>query len=70
MHKSSNLGRIGLFILEFFALGRGSFSPYTYNGENHVSTFYQLITMDSIFIKLTGNKDRHQISKGSNSGQI
>ena len=37
---SLNLGRIGLFTLELFALERGNFSPWIYIGENDVSTFY------------------------------
>ena len=39
---SSTLGRIGSFSLELFARERGNFS-HTYNGENDVSTFFQLI---------------------------
>ena len=40
---SSKLGRIGLFTLELFAIERGNFFPSTYNGDNDVSTFSQLL---------------------------
>ena len=47
---SLNLGRIGLFTLELFALEHGNYFPYTYNGESDtyngesdVSTFSQLL---------------------------
>ena len=38
-NEFSNSGWIGLFTLELFALQRGNFFPYTYNGENDVATF-------------------------------
>ena len=39
---SSTLGRIESFSLELFARERGNFS-HTYNGENDISTVFQLI---------------------------
>ena len=47
---SSNLGRIGVFTLELFAL--------------ECEYFLSELTMNSIFIKLTGNKDTHEMLDG------
>ena len=44
---SLNLGQIGLFTLELFALEHGNYFPYTYNGESDVSTFSQLLWIQS-----------------------
>ena len=66
---SSNLGQIGLFTLELFALEHGFFFPQTYNGENKVSTFYQLPWVQSSSnsqVTRTGMK----CWMGSNSSRI
>ena len=66
---SSNLGGIGLFTLELFALERGNFFPLIYNGENDVSTFSQLLWIQSpsnLQLTRTGVK----CWTGSNSGRI
>ena len=36
--------------------------PLKYNGENVVSTFYQLLLIRSFLFKLAGKEDMHKIS--------
>ena len=65
---SSNLGRIGLFMLELFALELRNFFPEIYK-ENDVSTFSQLPWIQSpsnLQVTRTGMK----CWTGSNSGRI
>ena len=62
-HKRSNKIEFGPDQIVHFGvifLERGFFSPQIYNGENDVPTF----TLNSVFIKLTGNKDRHEMLDG------
>ena len=54
---SSNLGRVRLFTTELFALERSHWLEW---GKWCLHLFS--VTMNSVFIKLTGNEDRHKIS--------
>ena len=56
---SSTFGRIGSFSLKLFARESGNVS-HTFNGENDVATFFP-VNMNSIFIRLTGNKNKHEL---------
>ena len=54
---SSNLSRVRLFTTELFALEH---SHWLWMGKCCLHLFS--VTMNSVIIKLTGNKDRHKIS--------
>ena len=56
---SSKFGRIRPRTTELAALERMKKIPYTYNGENNVITFSQLVLIGSFFI-FQGNEDMHK----------
>ena len=55
--RSSKFGQIGPLRAELSALERLTKSPYTYNRENGVATFFSCF--DRIFFILTGKDDIH-----------